>query len=331
MLSILMARPLRVQYPGAVYHVTCRGNEKREIFKDDRDRQTFLNILFQSIKIYTIKLYCYILMGNHFHLLLETPLGNLGEFMRHFNITYTSYFNRRHKRVGHLYQGRYKSIVVEKDEYLSVLSRYIHLNPIRARQIRGKTVKEKMKYLMEYRWSSLPGYINKNKRDEDIRYEMVLSEYGKDNDRGRQAYRKRIQADIADGLEINDKVIGQSVLGGEKFIKWIKGRFIKGEKDRECPPLRAIRRHGAKEKILEAIEKETGKTFEEIQGEGGSIRQIAMDILYRMGGIKGIEIGRMFGIDYSTVSQGRKRLRQKIQKERKLGELVERIEKRVSR
>lgn len=325
-----MARPLRIQYPGAVYHVTCRGNERKEIFRDDRDREAFLNILFRSVNIYNIKIYGYILMDNHFHFLLETPLGNLGEVMRHFNITYTSYFNRRHKRVGHLYQGRYKSIVVDKGEYLSVLSRYIHLNPIRTKQMRGKTVKEKIGYLMDYKWSTLRGYIHKGKRDEGIEYETVLSEYGGDNDNGRGAYTRRIQVDIADGLEVKDKVIGQSILGGEKFIKWIKEKFLKGEKDRECPPLREIQRYRAKEEILQAVEKETGKSFEEIKGEGESIRQIAMDILYRVGGIKGVEIGRIFGVDYSTVSQGRKRLREKMQRDRKLRDLIERIERRMS-
>ena len=98
-----MARPLRIQYPGAVYHVSCRGNEKKNIFKDYGDRQRFLKILAQSLHIYTVKLHSYVLMTNHFHLLAETPLGNLAEFMRHFNIVYTGYFNRRHRRTGHLW------------------------------------------------------------------------------------------------------------------------------------------------------------------------------------------------------------------------------------
>lgn len=325
-----MARPLRIQYPGAVYHVTCRGNERREIFRDDKDRKTFLEILSQSIEIYNIRLYSYILMSNHFHLLIETPFGNLGEFMRHFNITYTSYFNRRHKRVGHLYQGRYKSIVVDKDEYLSVLSRYIHLNPIRTKQVKGKAGEEKIEILMNYNWSSLPGYITKGKKEKIIDYEKVLDEYGGDNAKGRKAYEKRIKEDIAQGLEIRDKIIGQSIIGGEEFIEWIKDKFIKGERDRECPPLRDLQRYRAKEEIMRVITKETGKSFEEIKAEGRNLRQIAMDILYRIGSIKGVEIGKMFGVDYSTVSQGRKRLREKMQKDKKLRELVARIEQNLS-
>ncbi len=170
-----MARPLRIQYPGAVYHITCRGNEKREIFKDDRDKRIFIKILTRSTKIYNIKVFSYVLMYNHFHLLIETPLGNLGEFMRHFNITYTSNYNRRHKRAGHLYQGRYKSILVEKEAYLAILSKYIHLNPIKTKAMEKKLDREKAQYLKSYKWSSLSGYINKRKKEELIDYKMVLN------------------------------------------------------------------------------------------------------------------------------------------------------------
>ena len=144
-----MARPLRIQYPDAVYHVTCRGNEKQNIYRDDADRSRFLQQLNQSVNIYTVKLHSYVLMTNHFHLLVETPLGNLSEFMRHFNIAYIGYFNRRHKRVGHLYQGRYKAILVDKDAYLSVLSQYIHLNPVRIKALEKTDPREKYKRSQE--------------------------------------------------------------------------------------------------------------------------------------------------------------------------------------
>ena len=123
-----MARQLRIEYPDALYHVTCRGNEKRLIFRSDKDREKFLEILQRSLEIYNIKVYSYVLMRNHFHVLIKTPLGNLSHFMRHFNITYTSYFNRRYKRSGHLYQGRFKGLLIDSDEYFSMVSRYIHLN-----------------------------------------------------------------------------------------------------------------------------------------------------------------------------------------------------------
>ncbi|MBI5198984.1 MAG: transposase [Nitrospirae bacterium] len=326
-----MARPLRIQYQGAVYHITCRGNERKEIFRDNVDRKSFLDILKRSIETYSIKLYAYILMENHFHLLSETPLGNLNEFMRQFNIIYTGYYNRRHTRVGHLFQGRYKGILVDKDNYLSLVSRYIHLNPIRTKGMERRGVKENIQFLRGYRWSSLGGYIDKERREDFIDYSVVLGEYGGVTDKGREAYRRKIGGDIAEGLEIRDKVVGQSIIGGDRFIEWIRERILKKVKGRrELPAVRGLQRYKAKEEIIRAIEEVTGRRISNIINEGGSLRQIVMDILYRVGGLKGVEIGEMMGLDYSTISQGRKRLNEKIQKDRNLRVLLNRIENRLS-
>jgi putative transposase len=321
-----MTRPLRLQYPDAIYHVTCRGNEQKDIFRDNADRKRFLQYLAQSLSIYTVKLYGYILMSNHFHLLLQTPLGNLAEFMRHFNISYTGYFNRRHRRVGHLYQGRYKSILVDKDAYLSIVSRYIHLNPIRVRSLAKASLREKIHYLNYYPWSSLHGYLEKRRREPFIEYAVVLGEYGGDTDRGRRVYQKALYADIAGGLEIKGKIIGQSVLGGEEFISWVSGKFLKGEPDRESPSFREIRRYRAKETVLGVIEGVTGKTIEEIRGERGALRQVAMELLYRVGGLKGHEIGRILGVGYTSVSQERRRFKERLRNDRNLQALFKRLD-----
>lgn len=133
-----MTRPLRILFPGAYYHVTCRGNDRRAIYRDDRDRELFLEKLRGSLGTYQVELHAYVLMANHFHLMVATPKGNLSEFMRHFNISYTAAFNRRHRRVGHLYQGRYKAILVDQDSYLLELSRYVHLNPVRVKNFQKR-------------------------------------------------------------------------------------------------------------------------------------------------------------------------------------------------
>jgi REP element-mobilizing transposase RayT len=325
-----MARPLRIQYTGAVYHVTGRGNEKKEIYRDDRDREEFLEILSQSLQIYNVILHSYVQMNNHYHLLVETPLGNLGEFMRHFNITYTSYFNRRHKRTGHLYQGRYKSIIVDKEAYLTVLSRYIHLNPVRTKNTKKMPDREKKEYLIRYQWSSLPGYIDKNRKQKSVNYEMVLQEYGGDTERGRKAYGVVISDDISSGLEVKNRIVGQSILGGEDFIKMIRDRYLKGKTDRECPSVNKIKRYQAKEEIIKIIKETTGKDIKAIKAERDVCRQILMDLMYRAGGMTGVEIGRVFGVDYSTVSQSRRRLREKMKNDCKLGILMKRIEDRLS-
>jgi hypothetical protein len=267
-------------------------------------------------------------MTNHFHLLLKTPLANLADFMRHFNITYTGYYNRRHNRIGHLYQGRYKSILVDKDAYLAVLSRYIHLNPVRIKAMEKTSRDEKIKYLTTYPWSSLPGYLSRRKREECIDYTLVLGAYGGDTDRARQAYRKALYAELAAGIEIKDKVCGQSILGSEGFIEWVMDKFLRGERDRERPSIREIHTYRAKDFILNAVEQETGKGVEEIIKEKGLYRQVAMELLYRVGGLKGGEIGKIMGIGYTSVSQERRRLRQRLAGDRKLAALIERIEQK---
>src|SRR4030042_5793823 len=127
-----MARPLRIEFPGAVYHVTSRGNARQTIFIDDEDRGGFLDLLSIVVERFNWICHAYCLMGNHYHLLIETPDGNLSKGMRELNGIYTQHFNRRHGRVGHVFQGRFKAILVEKDSYLLELCRYIVLNPVRA-------------------------------------------------------------------------------------------------------------------------------------------------------------------------------------------------------
>jgi putative transposase len=325
-----MARPLRIEYPGAVYHITCRGNEKKAIFRNNLDRESFLDILDQSQKIYSIRLFSYVLMNNHFHLLLETPLGNLGQFMRRFNITYTSYFNRAHDRVGHLFQGRYKSILVEKESYLSELSRYIHLNPVRIEKQQHKTGQEQWDYLMNYPWSSLKGYLHQKDKKPYIEYALVLSDFGGDTAIGRRAYQKRIKEDLLADLRIKEKVIGQSILGGDHFIEWLKENFYPGKWDRECPGMTELRRYRALEEIINLFVKETGMTLNDVKVKKHPLRPLLMDLLYRVGGLTGIEIGKIFNVDYSTVSQNRKRLGQRIKNDSGLRKIVERIETNLS-
>lgn len=322
-----MTRPLRIQYPGALYHVTCRGNERKEIFKDDADRQYFLDTLAESMKIYSIRLHSFVLMTNHFHLLVETPLGNLSEFMRHFNITYTGYFNRRHNRVGHLYQGRYKSILVDKDPYLSMLTRYIHLNPVRVEKMEKLSVSEKIEYLQAYYWSSLPGYIDGRKTKNFVDYTFVLRQIDEDEGAARRAYRKQIIEDMAGGLDIWKDILVQSVLGSRDFLDWIKQSYLPAKGEREKPSLNAISRYLSKDRLLNILTEEIGKSIKEIKEEKGNLRRIAMDILYRQGGLNGTEIGGIFGVDYSLVSQERKRLREKLERDGELKRIYKKIER----
>lgn len=324
-----MARALRVQYPGALYHVTNRGNERKAIFKDDIDRREFLNILSQSINTYSVNLHSFVLMTNHWHILANTPLGNLGEFMRHFNITYTSHYNRRHKRVGHLYQGRYKSFLVEQDAYLSQVSRYIHLNPVKVAGMKKMPQDKQLQYLWGYKWSSLPGYAHLAERFDFVDYHTVLAEYGGDTPSGRRRYKIQLTDDLTAGIPIREQIVGQSILGGDDFLSWVRENFIDGKKDRERPDVGKIHRYQSMEVVLAVIEEVMG--IREVLGATGTTRQIVMTALYKYAGLNNREIGTLLGVDYTTVSQGRKRLRNKTEKDQKISAMIANMDREMSR
>lgn len=324
-----MARPLRIQFPGAVYHVTNRGNERRNIFQDDADRKAFLRILSESTDTYQIILHGFVLMDNHWHLLAQTPLANISEFMRQFNITYTSHYNRRHHRVGHLYQGRFRSFLVEEDAYLSMVSRYIHLNPVKTSAQRRRTTAQQLHYLWNYRWSSLPGYVNLAPRLGFVEYGTVLADYTNDRQPAEKAYRDQLIGDLAGGLSIHDRIVGQCILGREPFIARIKETFIAGTRDRERPAIGRIHRYLSLEKITAVLEQELGST--DVFSTTGTTRQVVMSLLYQYGGLNNRQIAELMHLDYSTVSRGRKRLRRKIETDRNLTKLVEKIEEILSR
>ena len=150
-----MASRIHINWPGALYHVTDRGNERRAIFRDDQDRRRFLDYLGEAVKKYCLQIHAFCLMPNHYHIEIETSQGNISHAMQWLKTTYTVNFNKRHRRVGHLFQGRFKAILVEKENHLLELTLYIHLNPVRA----GLAVLPE-----DYAWSSYPDYIRVRKR-----------------------------------------------------------------------------------------------------------------------------------------------------------------------
>ncbi|MCD6472522.1 transposase [Candidatus Aerophobetes bacterium] len=159
-----MSRPLRISYPGALYHITARGNEKNLIYREKEDYCKFLKTLSDLPKRFSAVIYGYVLMSNHYHLLIETPKGNITKVMHYLNTAYTGYFNRKYHRVGHLFQGRYQGILIEKDRYLLSVSRYIHLNPVRTLIVKGPE---------EFNWSSYLQYIGKREKEKKRKREMA--------------------------------------------------------------------------------------------------------------------------------------------------------------
>lgn len=321
-----MARPLRIQFSHAYYHVTCRGNDRRSIYLDDSDRELFLEKLRVSLGIYQVILHAYVLMGNHFHLIVQTPKANLSEFMRHFNISYTQAFNRRHRRVGHLYQGRYKAILVDKDSYLAELSRYVHLNPVRIRPQKGKSVTEQWRCLEKYPWSSLPGYLDSSQRQRWLNYQEVLGESGGTAKR----YREFIDDGLREGYETPwEKVTGQVTLANEGFVAELGKKVNPGSSKREQPSVKAFKAIDPDE-VLRLVSRHLKVKEEELARRRPAYRDeraVAIDLLYRYSAIKQREIGqRLGGIDYSAVSRERTRLREKLKVDGRLEKSLRAIE-----
>jgi REP element-mobilizing transposase RayT len=189
-----MARPLRIQFPGAIYHVTFRGNERRDIFGDEKDRERFLAQLAESREWAGGRLYLVCLMSNHVHLLLETPRANLSAWMGRLLTAYAVYFNLRRRRSGHVTQGRYKAQLVEGDQYLLKLSRYIHLNPVHVKMFRDYSGAERVKALRTYRWSSYRGYAGLEKRWPFLDYEPILTQIAGTGKKRAAKYRAYVES-----------------------------------------------------------------------------------------------------------------------------------------
>jgi putative transposase len=328
-----MARPLRIELADAYYHAMNRGNNRQDIFFSDKDRLSFLEALADSCEIFAVRLVSYALMSNHFHLLIHTAQANLSEFMRHFQVTYTVRFNRRNGRSGHVFQGRFKSLLVEADEYLLPLSRYIHLNPIRRRRFKTADVCTQTEYLKNYPWSSFAGYGYIRKRVPHFDYSWLLTTYfGQDNAQGRRQYRNYVYHGV--GGEIENpfkKVVQQSILGSQDFVDWVKKKLPRTEA-REIPALRNLQPYLSVDRIIEAVARAGGVETSDVihrKTPAKFLRQVAMELCYRRSNYSQKEIGDIFGVDYSTVSQNRARLKSKLKSSRKLKHQFNQIQDRI--
>jgi REP element-mobilizing transposase RayT len=220
-----MSRPLRLDHAGAVWHVTCRGNEKREIFRDDHDRRGLLSLFARAVTILQWRVHAYVLMGNHYHLLLETPEPNLSRGMRQINGVYTQRFNRRHDRVGHLFQGRFHSILVEKEAHLLELVRYVVLNPVRAGLAKSPE---------EWPWSNYRATVGLERPAVWLEVAWTLSQFGGGALAG-DRYKQFVDAGLASPRAPWVNLRKQFVLGGAAFRKRIQKRIDESGAGAEVP------------------------------------------------------------------------------------------------
>ncbi|OIN97788.1 hypothetical protein AUJ66_02200 [Candidatus Desantisbacteria bacterium CG1_02_38_46] len=322
-----MTRPLRIEFGGAFYHITARGNEKKPIFLDDCDRTKFKEIIQKVLKRTGAIVHCYGLMDNHYHLLPETPRGNISKAMHDLNTSYTVYFNKRHKRVGHLFQGRFKGILIEKDAYLLELSRYIHLNPVRAGLVKRPE---------DYKWSSYRGYIGLDEGEPWVQRDWTLSQFGSTEKESMEAYKKFVQAGIAlqEKSPMKD-VYAQTILGTEKFVEKIKTLIKDNSGDRDLPSIRML--SPAKEiswnNIIRVVSRFYNISAEKVRAgksRPNIYRQIGVYLARKYTDRRTREIGEYFGgVSDSAVTMMCSRLEKKRERNSEFAEKISNIEKEL--
>jgi REP element-mobilizing transposase RayT len=330
-----MARPLRVEFEDALYHLTGRGNARQRIFADEKDCAKFVQLLVESLQRYEVALHGYVLMGNHYHLIAETRRANLGRWMHWLTTAYTVYFNRRHRRAGHLFQGRYKSIVVDAEGYLLSLSRYVHLNPVRGKVIgRGDPV-ERRKRLRGWRWSSYRGYSGLAKPERWVSQERVLGEIGGPPKERRLRYRRFVEEGLLREIESPlEAVQWQTALGREHFLQRLRDHIErKGQAHREVPALRQLQRRTEAQSILDCVGGAYSCSKKELlkrEVRGNEARAVAMVLVWDCCGLSLREMGELFGgAGYTAVAQMIARTREKDKRGTLRFELAELMRKCV--
>ena len=308
-----MGRQLRIEYPGAYYHVTARGNERKDVFKSAKDREKFLAYLESAVFRYGAAIHAYCLMTNHYHLLLETPRGNLSQVMQHINGAYTNYYNAKRRRSGHLFQGRYRAILVDADAYAMELSRYIHLNPVRAGMCAMAD---------EYPWSSYRDYIGRRAVPGWLAMTFILGLTGASNEAAQKSYRQFV--DEAAGKELDsplEKAVAAAILGRDEFVAEIQERHLTVKpSDRNLPALRQLVNGPAIDRIIE----EAAEVF----GENERLAEkAAIYLCHRYSGSKLREIGERFGVKDSAVSQSSRRFKMELDVDKHLNEMVGKLMK----
>ncbi len=332
-----------MERPGAWYHVTARGNERRPIFQDDRDRGHFCELLAQSTETFRLVLHAYVLMDNHYHLLMETPEANLSRAMQWFNVSYSVWFNRRHGRAGHLFQGRYKAIVVDRDTWALGLSRYVHLNPVRVKSLlldkpaqhrsqqgagskpEAELIRERLVRLRRYRWSSYRAYAGLTPPPPWLVCKAVLALVGEGHvEQQRLAYRQYVEDAVREGLAESpwEQLSAQIVLGTQEFVRGLRQHWQGNQ--REQAPLRGLAPRPGFVQVIAVVEKLKGEkweTFRDRHGDWG--RDLALYLGKKECGLKLRELGEAAGgMDYAGVSVAVKRFERSLATDKELAALL---------
>jgi REP element-mobilizing transposase RayT len=321
-----MARPLRVEYPGAFYHVMNRSGGGEEVFVRNANIERFLQNLEKAVERFSTVIHAFCLMPTHYHLLLQTPEPNLSATIQWLNVSYAAYYNKNHDRKGHLFQGRFKAILVDGDEYLKELSRYIHLNPVRARMVAKPD---------EYRWSSYPAYVGKVKPPHWLEVKWLLGCFGEKPKESARSYRSFVEGVDMDSLRNpHDEVVEGFVLGDSAFVEWVRDTCLRGrEEDGEIPQLGKLIPRPALERIAGEVSQALGCGEETIRRKGSKSdigRDMAIYLARDCAGVSCKDLGRFFGeVSGAAITMRYKDMCQRMEHDQRLRKRVDEIRKRI--
>lgn len=261
-----MARPLRIEFPGAVYHVTSRGNERRPLFRTNHDRRQFLDFLAQAAKRFGWSITAWVLMTNHFHLVIQTPQPNLSRGMQWLNGRYAGWFNRRYKRSGHLFAGRFKAIIVDKETYFQEVLRYVVLNPVRAKMVRRPE---------DFLWSSYRATVGLDSAPEWLDLDAALGAFAPDPAIAQAYYREFVMAKVDSDERLWDNVINGIYLGTEPWAKQMRRIVESKPRSTDHPKTQRAVGRPKMHAIVSAVAQAAGVTAEAVREvRGGSSRRL---------------------------------------------------------
>jgi len=321
-----MARPLRIQYPNAWYHVMNRGRRSENIFSDKKDYLVFINVIKESVELWNVYVAAYCLMPNHYHILIQTPDANLSRCMRHINGVYTQRYNRLHDCDGQMFRGRYQSILVDADSYLLQLVRYIHRNPLKAGLAEN---------LKSYAWSSHKGYLSDAKQWNWLHKNFILSQFSRDKTESRKRYNQFVS--LGNKKEIEGAFARKKLppfLGGDQFVSWVKETFFYQKRHEEVPGSRLLAPdpERIKEIVSKAYQIEKNILLKSRKGVFNEPRNVAIYLIRRLRGDSLVEIGKIFQMKkYSSVSSVIERLKAQMEKDRSLRKRVLELEFQISK
>ncbi|OGW41189.1 MAG: chromosomal replication initiator DnaA [Nitrospirae bacterium RBG_13_39_12] len=298
-----MTRPLRLSFENASYHITARGNRRDPLFYNDTDRKVFIDKINETFLKYSFVCYAYCLMDNHYHIFLKTRLPKISEGMHYLNTSYANWFKAKHKIVGVLFQGRYKSLIVDENSYGVHLSAYIHLNPFRADIVED---------LRQYTWSSYLDYVDGEKSTVRLDTSLILDQFDNDKKMARKKYEAYVLENSMMQSPLKDSYKGIA-LGEKAFIESIKELAGKIGNKREIPETKVLTAYTAEE-IIQKVMADFSIGKEDIfnKKRGNFFRLMTLSLLKQFTSMSLIEIGELFQMDYAAVSQACKRYEEMI-------------------